>query len=211
MLIYFLQDTNALNKIDKSALLFLLTFVCWFIAEFLYGYYNGFLGIDAYPSVPDVFYLLGYLFLLLFLGLMNKLYKIELGFIISTLVTFLLFVFYVLYISIFIFEIYAFSGDAMDLILLFVYPILDLFIVVGAVIFYIRGKAISINKEYNFWIFVSAAAFCFFTADLLFGYNDLFSFLENVTELYLLYDVGYVVFGVAFIIKIKYTLEKKQL
>ena len=82
---------------------------------------------------------------------------------------------------------------------------------VGAVIFYIRGKAISIDKEYNFWIFVSAAAFCFFTADLLFGYNDLFSFLENVTELDLLYDVGYVVFGVAFIIKIKYTLEKKQL
>ena len=88
ILIYFLQDTSALNKIDKSALLLGLSFVCWFVAEFLYGYYDGILGIDAYPSVPDVFYLLGYLFLFLFLGFINKLYKIELGFIISTLVTF---------------------------------------------------------------------------------------------------------------------------
>lgn len=210
IIIYFLKNTSTLDKIDKGTLLFLLTFVCWFIAEFLYGYYDGFLEIDAYPSVADVFYLFGYLFLFLFLGFMSKLYKIELGYILSTLVTFSLFVFYVLYISIFIFEIYTFSGDMRDLTLLFVYPIFDLFVVVGAVMFYLRGKAISIDKEHNFWIFVSAAAFSFFIADLIFGYNDLFGFLENVTELDLLYDVGYLLFGVAFIIKIKYTLEKKQ-
>lgn len=210
IVIYFLKNTSTLDKIDKSALLFLLTFVCWFIAELLYGYYDGFLGIDAYPSVPDVFYLCGYLFLFLFLGFMNKLYKIELGYIISSLVTFSLFVFYVLYISIFIFEIYTFSGDVMDLTLLFSYPIFDLFIVVGAVMFYFRGKAISIGKEYNFWIFVSAAAFFFFIADLIFGYNDLFGFLESVYKLDLLYDVGYLLFGIAFIIKVKYTIEKKQ-
>ena len=43
ILIYFLQDTSALNKIDKSALLLGLSFVCWFVAEFLYGYYDGIL------------------------------------------------------------------------------------------------------------------------------------------------------------------------
>jgi hypothetical protein len=210
ILIYFLQDTSALNKIDKSALLLGLSFVCWFVAEFLYGYYDGVLGIDAYPSVPDVFYLLGYLFLFLFLGFINKLYKIELVFILSTLVTFSLFVFYVLYISIFIFEIYTFGGNPIDLTLLFVYPIFDLFLVVGAVIFYFRGKSISIDKEYNFWIFVSTAAFCFFIADLVFGYNDLFAFLENVTQVDLLYNVGYLLFGVAFMTKMKYSIEKNS-
>jgi hypothetical protein len=96
----------------------------------------------------------------------------------------------------------------MDLILLFVYPIFDLFVAVGAVMFYFRGKAISIGKEYNFWIFISAGALCFFIADLIFGYNDLFGFLENATELDLLYVVGYLLFGVAFIVNIKYTLKK---
>ena len=210
IIIYFLKNTSTLDKIDKAALFFLLTFVNWFIAESLYGYYEGLLRIDAYPSVADVFYLFGYLFLFLFLGFMNKLYKIELGYIISALVTFSLIVFYVLYISIFIFEIYTFSGDMMDVTLIFVYPIFDLFIVSGAVMFYFRGKDISIDKGYNFWIFVSAAAFFFFIADLLFGYNDLFNFLENVTELDLLYDVGYLLFGVAFIIKIKYAIEKNS-
>jgi hypothetical protein len=210
IMIYFLKNTSTINKTDKSALLFLLTFVGWFIAEFLYGYYDGILEIDAYPSVADVFYLLGYLFLFLALGFISKLYKIELGYIISTMVTFSLFVFYVLYISIFIFEIYTFGGDMIDFILLYVYPIFDLFIVVGAVIFYFRGKTISIDKEYNFWIFVATAAFFFFIADLIFGYNDLFNFLEYITQLDILYSVGYLLFGVAFIVNIKYTLKKNS-
>jgi hypothetical protein len=210
IIIYFLKNTSTLNKTDQSALLFLLTFFCWFTAEFLYGYYDGILGIDAYPSVADVFYLLGYLLFFLALGFISKLYKIELGYIISTLVTFSLFVFYVLYISIFIFEIYTFSGGIIDFILLFVYPIFDLFIVIGAVMFYFRGKAISIDKEHNFWIFVAAAAFFFFIADLIFGYNDHFNFLENATELDILYSVGYLLFGVAFIVNIKYTLKKNS-
>jgi len=210
IIIFLLKNTNTLDNIDKSSLFFLLTFVCWFIAEILSGYYSGFLQIDAYPSVADVFYLVGYLFLILFLGNMNKLYKIELGYIISTLVTFSLFVFYVLYVSIFIFEVYTFSGSVIELTLLFVYPIVDLFIVVGAVMYYFKGKSISINKGYNFWIFISAAGFFFFIADLLFVYNDLFNFLENANLFDLFYDIGYVLFGVAFIVKIKYTIEENR-
>lgn len=210
IIIFYLKSTNTLENIDKSSLFFLLTFVCWFIADILFGFYSGFLRIDTYPSVADVFYLAGYLFLILFLGFMNKLYKIELGYIISTLVTFSLFVFYVLYVSIFIFEIYTFSGSVIDLTLLFVYPIFDLSIVVGAVMYYFRGKAISINRGYNFWIFVSAAGFVFFIADLIFVYNDLFNFLENVNLVDLFYDIGYLLFGVAFIVKIKYTIEENR-
>lgn len=141
---------------------------------------------------------------------MNKLYKIELKYIISTLVTFSLFVLYVLYVSIFIFEVYTFSGSVIELTLLFVYPIVDLFIVVGAVMYYFRGKSIYINKGYNFWIFISAAGFSFFMADLIYIYNDLFNFQENANLFDLFYDIGYVLFGIAFIVKIKYTIEENR-
>lgn len=211
LIIFILKTTNTLDKINQSTILFLLAFICWFIAECLYGYFSGFLQIDAYPSAADAFYLVGYLFLLSFLHQMNKLYKIELGYIVSTLVTVSLFIFYVLYVSIFIFEIYTFSGNLIDMTLLFLYPIFDLFIMVGAVMYYYRGKAISINKGHNFWIFVSAAGLFFFIADIIFGYNDLFNFLENANLFDLFYNIGYMLLGVALIIKVKYTIEENRI
>ncbi len=210
LIIVFLKTTYTLDKIDQSTIFFLLTFICWFVAESLYGYFSGFLQIDAYPSVADAFYLVGCLFLMLFLVQMNKLYKIELGYIVSTLVIVSLIIFYVLYVSIFIFEIYTFSGNLIDLTLLFVYPIFDLFIIVGAVMYYFRGKAISIDKGHNFWIFISAAGLFFFIADMIFGYNDLFNFLENVNLFDLFYVIGYLLLGAAFIIKVKYTIEENK-
>lgn len=210
LIIFFLKTTNTLDEIDQSAIFLLLTFICWFIAESFYGYFSGFLQIDPYPSVADASYLVGSLFLMLFLVQMNKLYKIELGYIVSSLATISLFIFYVLYVSIFIFEVYIFSGDLLDLTLLFVYPIFNLFIIVGAVMYYFRGKAISINKGHNFWIFVSAAGLFYFIADLIFGYNDLFNFLENVHLFDLFYNIGYMLFGVAVLIKVKYTIEENR-
>jgi len=102
------------------------------------------------PSVADGFYLMGYIFLAVFLYSLNKLYKIELGIIISSIVTFSLFSFFILYISIFIFEIYILDGHIIDLVLLFAYPMFNVFILLGAVIYYIRGRKISLNKENYF-------------------------------------------------------------
>ena len=210
LIIFFLKTTITLNKIDQSAIFLLLTFICWFTAESFYGYFSGYLQIDAYPSVADAFYLVGYLFFVLFLVQMNKLYKIELGYIVSTLITGSLFIFYFLYVSIFIFEVYTFSGDLLDLTLMFVYPIFDLFIIVGAAMYYLRGKAISINKGHNFWFFVSAAGLFYFIADIIFGYNDLFNFLENVYLFDLFYTLGDLLFGVAILTKVKYTIEENS-
>jgi hypothetical protein len=210
LLIIFFKTNDTLDKIDQSAIFLLLTVICWFIAESFYGYFSGFLQIDPYPSVADAFYLVGSLFLMLFLVQMNKLYKIELGYIVSFLVTVSLFIFYFLYVSIFIFEVYTFSGNLLDLTLLFIYPIFDLFIIVGAVMYYFRGKTISINKGHNFWIFVSAAGLFFLIADLIFGYNDLFNFLENVYLFDLFYNIGYMLIGVAVLFKVKYTIEENR-
>jgi hypothetical protein len=206
VLIFILKYTSSIGNINKSELSFLLTFSSWFIAEILYGHINGYLQIDAYPSYADVFYLIGYIFYFAFLWLMNKIYKIELAYILSAIITFSLVAFYILYVSIFVYEIYSFSGSAIDLTLLFVYPMVDLFIVMGSIMFYLRGRTISLNKGHNFWILIALGGLVFFVADVIFGFDDLFNILtdENIYLSDLFYNVGYLLFGIAFILRISY-------
>lgn len=204
VLIFLLKYTSSIGNINKSELFFLLTLTCWFGAEILYGYLNGYLQIDAYPSVADILYIFGYIFFVSFLWFMNRIYKIELAYIMSATITFALIVFYVMYIAIFVYEIYSFSGSVIDLTLLFVYPIVDLFIFLGSMMFYFRGRTISINKGHNFWLFISAAGVVFFVADVIFGFNDLFKLLAE-DDIYLsdlFYNLGYILFGIAFIVRI---------
>lgn len=203
-LIFILKYSNSIGKINNRELFILLSFSCWFIAEILYGYINGYLQIDAYPSFADLFYVMGYIFFFAFLWLMNKVYKIELAYILSAIITFSLVAFYILYVSIFVYDIHSFSGSEADLTLLFVYPIVDLFIVMGSIIFYLRGRTISLNKEHNFWIFISMGGIIFFVADVIFGFNDLFRILsdENIYLSDLFYNLGYLLFGIAFIVRI---------
>lgn len=198
------KSTDSIRQIDKTYLFILFSLVCWLTAEFLYAYYDGFLRIDAYPSFADCFYLIGYIFFILYLYLLNKSYKIELGFIISALVTFSLFVIYILYISIFIFEIYTLSNDIISLILLFSYPVLDALIILVAIAYYLRGRTISINKGDNYWILIASFGLLSFIADFIFGFNDLLKIIDTTRFLDLLYNVGYIVLGIGIIIKIMY-------
>lgn len=202
--VFLLKSTNSLRNIDKTWLFILLALLCWTTAEILYGYYSGFLEVDAYPSLADIFYVTGYIFFILFLVWVNNTYKIELAFIISSLVTFSLFMFYILYISVFVFEVYNFSGSIYDLVLLFTYPIVDLFIVIGSVIYYLKGRTFSINKENTNWIFISLFGFFFFIADLTFGYNDLFEKINNEYVFDLYFNIGYLLLGVAILIRINF-------
>jgi hypothetical protein len=207
IIIFIQKSTNSIRDIHKTYLFILSSLLCWLTAEFLYAYYDGFLRIDAYPSFADCFYLTGYIFFILYLYLLNKSYKIELGFIISALVTFSLFVIYILYISIFIFEIYTFSNDIIGLILLFSYLVLDAFIILVAIAYYLRGRSISLNKGHNYWILIASFGFLFFIADFLFGFNDLFKIIYTTGFFDLLYNVGYIVLGICIIIKIRYAIR----
>lgn len=196
---------------DLSKNLLLVSLICWFIAEFLYGYHSGVMNLDAYPSVADVFYPIGYVLFISFLIAINKTYKIEIEIILSSLITFSLLVFYVPYVSIFVFQFFSFSGNLIDLILIFVYPIMDLFVVIGSIIYYFRGRSISLNKENYYWILIALFGMLFFVADLIFGYDDLF----KISSRYLLYDlfddIGYILLGIAILIRIYYIpLRNKQ-
>ena len=205
-LIFFLihRSGNSLLQIDRMQLFLLLSFVCWFSAEAMYGYYSGVLKIDPYPSIANIFYFAGYIFFILLLWSLNKTYKIELSIIISLLITFFLFAFYVLYISVFIFNVYSFSGSIIDLMLVFAYPIFDLFIIIGGVVYYFREREISLTREYVSWLLISACGFFFFIADVIFGLNDLSGFTEDDHLYDLFFNVGYLILGIALMTRIFY-------
>ena len=203
--IFLFKSANSSKVIDKTQLFILLSLLCWVAAEFLYGYYGGFLEIDPYPSPADLLYITGYLFFILFLVSINAKYKLELAFIVSSLVTFSLLVFYVLYISIFVYQVSDFGGSIYDLILLFTYPIFDLFIIAGSIMYYFRGRTISLDKENNYWIFIAFFGFFSFIADLAYGYNDIFNITNNDYLFDLLYNIGYLLLGIAIIIRLSYS------
>ena len=209
IVVYFIfclihKTGNSLLQVDRTQLLLLLSFVCWFSAEALFGYYSGVLHTDPYPSIADIFYLAGYIFFTLLLWRLNKTYKIELSIFISLLVTFCLFSFYVLYISVFIFNVYSLTGNSIDLILVFAYPIFDLFIIICGVLFYFREREISLNREYLAWLLISVCAFSFFLADVIFGFDDLFGFSQDDHLFDFFFNVGYLVLGIAILTRIFY-------
>ncbi|HYF98703.1 MAG TPA: hypothetical protein VD815_01285 [Candidatus Saccharimonadales bacterium] len=205
LLVLLVKSNESFFSINKSQSFIFLSLASWLVAEILYGYYNGILQVDPYPSLADIFYFTGYIFFALFLCSLYRSYKIELGVVLSSLITFCLFIFYVLYISVFIFEVYVFTGSVIDLVLLFTYPILDLIITVGALIYFFRERDISLNKSHFSWVFIALFGFFFFIADLIFGFNDIFSLVGEADIFDLFYNLGYICLGVSIIIRMKYT------
>ena len=118
--------------------------------------------------------------------------------------TFSLFAFYVLYITVFIFKIYSYSGGIIDSLLVFAYPIFDLFIVIAGIVYYFREREISLNREYLSWLLISVCGFSFFIADVIFGINDLFGFDEDYHLYDLFFNFGYLILGIALITRIFY-------
>jgi len=205
-LILFLirSSRNSMLQMNGMQFFLLLSFVSWFLAEALFGFYSGILKTDPYPSIADIFYLAGYIFFALLLWRLNKTYKIEISIFISLIVTFFLFAFYVLYISVFIFNVYSISGNLVDVILAFAYPIFDLLIIISGVLYYFREKEISLNKGYLSWLLFSACGFFFFLADIIFGFDDLFGYTQNDHLFDLFFNFGYIMLGFAVLTRIFY-------
>ena len=205
-IIFFLirRSNNSMLQMDGIQLFLMLSLVSWFLAEALFGYYSGILNTDPYPSIADIFYLAGYIFFALLLWRQNKTYKIETSIIISVLVTFFLFAFYVLYISVFVFDVYSISGNIIDVILTFAYPIFDLLIIISSVLYYFREKAISLNKGYLSWLLFSTFGLFFLLADVIFGFDDLFGYTQNDHLSDLFFNIGYMMLGFAVLTRIFY-------
>ena len=119
-------------------------------------------------------------------------------------------IFYVIYIAVFIFDVLDYSGGIFDFVLLFAYPIIDLLIMIGAITYYFRGRSISLNKDYVHWIFISLFAFFSLIADIEFGYDNLVGNLNHEILSDLCYNIGYLLLGVAILIRMHYLNAPKN-
>lgn len=203
-IIWIIKTDQSLGNVRKTQSLFLLFIASWFTAECLYGIYNGILKIDAYPSFADVFYLAGYVFVILYISSLNKIYKIEGKIIVSLMISFSFIIFYFLYVLIFVFDEYSFSGGIVDLILLLTYPLCDIYIIVGGLFYFIRGKDISLYNEYIPWLFIFLYGLLSFIGDTTFGLIGIFNFIEETRIFDLFFSLAYMVLGISIIMNVHY-------
>ncbi len=76
--------------------------------------------------------------------------------------------------------------------------------------YYFRGRTISLDKENNYWIFIAFFGFFSFIADLAYGYNDIFNITNNDYLFDLLYNIGYLLLGIAIIIRLSYSSIQRK-
>lgn len=194
-----------LKKTMMAELLVISTFLSWFIAEILYGLVNYIPQSIVYPSSADLFYVMGYVFFIMYLYQRNKIYKLQIRIILSSIITLSLFIFYFLYVSFVIFHIFDLGNDTLSIVLSFLYPILDAYIAIIAILYYFQVKIISLDNEHASWLFVSLCGIMFFIGDFIYGYGFILNTKEypiNFFNLY--YNIGYSFLGIAYLLKFKY-------
>lgn len=188
----------------KTDLFLIMSFIVWFIAEVLYGLISYIPNSIVYPSSADVFYVLGYIFFIVYLHQLNKIYKLNSRIVISFIITISLFILYFLYTSFYIFHIFEMTDSILSTVLSFLYPILDAYIVVIALLYYFHVKTISLKGEHISWIFIASGFILFFIGDFTYGYNFMIKIDDTFLRFFnLYYNIGYTIFGISFLIRYK--------
>lgn len=185
----------------KSARWFALGFFLWFLGEATWSFYALFLGVEIpYPSIADVFWLVGYplvlagmvSFLLRFrFAITGKSLMMAVG--VSTAAIGLIAVFLII-------PVISISSDLVLNIVGLAYPILDIALlyapIVGALLF--RG-----GKLARGWYWLAAGAILYSFADILFSYLTVTGAYYDGHPLELLYFCGDVCAGLGLYIPLK--------
>jgi hypothetical protein len=202
-----------IKKFDISQISILLSIVFWFLGEVIYGYNYSVLKIDPFPSLSDMFYLMGFILLFYYFYNINKVYKLETGIIISSIITLSFLVVYFLYLSIFVFNFYSVEGNDLEIFIIFIYPIFDAYIIIISILYYFQEKKITLTREFVSWIFILAFGICFIIGDSLYGYYTLFYSRDNIHWMDLFFNLAYTMLGIGILVRLKYyfnQIEKKQ-
>lgn len=185
----------------KSARWFALGFFLWFLGEATWSFYALFLGVEIpYPSIADVFWLVGYplvlagmvSFLLRFrFAITGKSLMMAVG--VSTAAIGLIAAFLII-------PVISISSDLVLNIVGLAYPILDIALlyapIVGALLF--RG-----GKLARGWYWLAAGAILYSFADILFSYLTATGAYYDGHPLELLYFCGDICAGLGLYIPLK--------
>jgi hypothetical protein len=174
-------STSSLLPTNKAFLFLAIAIALWFTAEILWTYYQLGLGIEVpFPSLADLFWLIGYAFLIL------HLYKILCiiknnntssttvkSLIIMSVILGVIFG-YTLVLAYGFFDLRSFiifqNTEALGNIVLLAYPILDAIIIVPAIaILWSLRKG---ERQFTHWILISSFIILSTVGDIGFGYSN---------------------------------------
>ncbi|OLS12657.1 MAG: conserved membrane protein of unknown function [Promethearchaeota archaeon CR_4] len=176
----------------------LLGFAFWFVGEIIWWYFYAVDNSDPFPSIADVFWVLGYPLLILGTLLQSRMAKIKIPLrekIVVLVVTLIIGVIGVIFI---IYPIAVepitedFTADAQFYSLIF--PILDLFLIPSALLLVFKYRGGDFSRA---WLIISIGLIITAIYDLLFSYTDwqcTLTFEDLFCNAYLILDPVYISF-----------------
>ena len=167
----------------------------WFLGELTWAIYVQYLMMKPFPSVADVFYLSGYVFLFLALFLILKLFKLSFSPKMSGITTAITIIFTVAVSYLLLIPIFASSEGFFNTALAISYPIFDIGLFALAfsiLLIFLEG---AIGKA---WFFLTIGIILNVVADLIFSYAELQGFYYEGHPFELFWLWGYVAFLLGF-------------
>lgn len=167
--------------------------ISWFIAEMLWIYQELVLKEEPFPSAADIFYIVGYPFLLMFFvaylqpvktAITKKILGISCMISIGVLVP-----------SLYLVLGNGVNADPLNVILGAIYPVFDAMVIIPAII----GVVLFFKGQVNFmWTLVCLGTICLFAADtaFLFGQNEDSYYTGNPAEILFYWNYVFLAFGV---------------
>jgi glucose uptake protein GlcU len=185
----------------KSTRWLALGFLLWFLGEVTYSIYALFLG-DAipYPSIADFFWLLGYPFILVGIvvfiwqfryAIKRRSLEIAIG--LAVMASVLVAVFLVI-------PVMSISSDLTTNLVGFAYPISDIALLIASILGFLLFRGGKVSRG---WYLMASGVLIFSIADILFSYATARGAYFDGDPLELLYDYGYVFFGLSIYIQLK--------
>ncbi|MCD6547272.1 MAG: hypothetical protein J7K22_01820 [Nanoarchaeota archaeon] len=195
-LMYKVINLTKLSSSEGKVWLFLLIgMVLWLVGEAIWFYYETILDVYPFPSVADISFLLGYVFVLigLFVEYNNVVKQIANKKYLLPLFTLLL-SFAILY-KILIYPIAISDYEILSKIVSLGYPIFDLFLIFGSLLFVECFRGAKLSKT---WMLLLTGFALTAIADIVFSYLDWYELYESF---YILSDIpwllGYAVIAIA--------------
>lgn len=167
--------------------------ISWFIAEMLWIYQELIIKEDPFPSAADIFYIVGYPFLLMFFisylqpvrtAITRKILGISSSISIGVLIP-----------SLYLVLGSGIHTDALNVTLGTVYPIFDTMVIIPAII----GMVLFFKGKVNFmWTLMCLGVICLFVADtaFLFGQNEDSYYTGNPMEILFYWTYVLFAFGI---------------
>jgi hypothetical protein len=167
--------------------------VSWFIAEMLWIVQELYLKVDPFPSTADIFYIVGYPFLLMFF--MAYLQPVRQAITKKMFIAASLFAVGILIPSLYVAIESSKNSDMLQSVLSMIYPIFDAVIIIPALL----GVALFFKGQVNFtWTLICLGTISLFVADtaFLFAQNEDSYYTGNPMELMFYWNYVLLTFGV---------------